>query len=144
MRVCSSKTWHTQRGIHNMGATAHTGCTGCTNPLTHDPLGRSGLRRDLAGTSRASPELCPPPLLCLLAPASPRASPCPPPPSAHATLKLPSHSSGNLPTRSPPHPSASLCTSRCKINLLPCLTHSTSLSRLLCACALTTRPVCST
>jgi hypothetical protein len=130
-----------KHGIHNMGATAHTGCTGCTNPLTHDPLGRTGPRRDLAGTSFASSELRPPPLLCVLAPASPLASPRPPPPPAHATLKLPSHSSGNLPTRSPPHPSAFRCTFRCKINLLPCLPLSTSQSRLLRAHArsLTTR-----
>ena len=108
MRVCSSKTWHTQDG----GNRAH---------------------RDLAGSSRPSPELCPPPLLSVLAPASPLVSPRPPPPPAHATLKLPSHSSGNLPTHSPPHPSAFRCTSRCKINLLPCLPLSTSQSRLLCA-----------
>ncbi len=87
---------------------------------------RTSPRRDLAGTSSASPQLCPPPLFFVLASASPLASPRPPPPPARATLKLPSHSSGNLPTCSPPHPLAFRCTSRCKINLLHCLPFSTS------------------
>ena len=53
-----------KHGIHNMGATAHTGCTGSTNSLTHDPLPHQPTQRPGRHLQCISPTLPASSFLC--------------------------------------------------------------------------------